>query len=326
MKATRSSINKPRNIHEIIRIYSADVSLATPDVMKKLDDAIAELKQPRRFTLAALKTPGGADLLEALFADIVRGWPSREKNKVAQALLKFASYLRTTYGIILNESLLPKDIPNATDRRLDILKFLQTPRTMEDLEARYATSDRTLRNDLNALVDGWELLGNQIKIRRVDKDGKISYNSTIHPVLLPLNLTEVYSLVAGFPKLAEGTVYEEIAAYLAQAVASQLSDYALNIISQSLPEMRFKMWSKEEKSYRQEEAMLKKSQISWLIYMMKQGRKCRVTYMGENGEVLRLEEIPSLNHEDLSCVAFQDSSVMIPISDILFIEPVDPYR
>ena len=323
---TQPSVNIPQDVHDIIIAYIAGKGAAHSEVMQKLNISIHRQRKPHKFTVMALKAPRGTILLEAMFMDIVRGWPSREKNKAAKALLKFAVYLRTAHGISLDESMLPRDIKDMTERRLDMLKYLQVPRTMTDLENNYLTSARTLRSDLAALEDGWEVLGSRIVINRINTDRTITYNSTVHPVLLPLNLTEVYALIAGLPKLAKGTVYEEIVQYFASAVGIQLSGYAANIIAKSAPDTCLGRMTEEGLNNRDERQMLDQNRYSWLIYLAKQGRRCRLAYANEAGEVLHTEGIPSLRHGDLRYIGFLYTEELIPLSAIISFEPLEPYQ
>ena len=323
-----------RDIHDMIRTYCANKDPDTKEVLKKLDDTIRALKNPHKFTVSALRETGCTASLEAAFFDVVRQWQSRRKDKAAKELKKFSDYLHKECGIVLDESELPQDIPDVTERRLDMLKYLQVPRSMEDLEKQYLTSDRTVRSDLTQLVNGWELLGNRIRIKREDADGKISYNSTAHPVMLPLNLTEVYALAVGFPKLAQGTVYEGIAKYLADAVYMQLSEYAAGILAKTDPGIRGRMIpkgcdSRRKRSsleYRQEEFMLERSRVSWLIYVAKQCQMCRIRYDDGHGDVRQIEGIPSLGHDDMHYIGLRGTQELIPLDRIVSFERLEAYR
>lgn len=314
------------DIHDIIRRYREGLDKGTSDILSKLDDAICEYEQPNRFMLTALRTREGNALLLEILVDLIRGWQSRGKGKVANTLHKFAAYLRKNHGINLNEDALPKDIPDVTERRLDMLKFLQTPQTREALESRYLTSERTIRSDLTVLVNGWDIMGSRIRINRIDIGKTITYNSTVHPVLLPLNLTEVYALAAGIPKLAQGTVFEEMARYLADVIGSQLSEHAANIIARSAPDTALARKLLDGLSYRPEEPMLAESRNAWLIYLAKQGMKCRIIYTDPAGDVCRIEGVPSLSHGDFQSIGFRDSEVLVPLTGIVSFEPLEPYQ
>ncbi len=89
--------------------------------------------------------------------------------------------------------------------------------------------------------------------------------------------------------------------------------------------MTLKIADDDGKAYRLEKTMLESSRISWLIYMAKQCQRCRVTYVTRDSEILYAEGVPSLGHDDLSCIGFYESALLIPLSDIITIEPMDPY-
>ncbi len=322
----RAGRSDETTIHDIIRLYRAKASGSAPDPLNRLDEAVREYEKPQRFTLPALHKEENAELLGTIILEVIRGWNSREKGKAAQALRSFALYLQKEYCLPMDVDLLPRDIPDVTQRRLDMLKFLQTPQTMEALEDRYLTSTRTLRNDLSVLVNGWDIMGTRISIDRIDIGNTITYNSTVHPVLLPLNLTEVYALAVGMPRLAQKTMFEEISEYVADAVTGQLSDHALGILSKAAPGMPPKGRAQDAPHYRPEQKMLAQSRNAWLMYLVKQGMKCRITYANESGEVHRVEGIPSLPHGDMRSIGFGDGKTLIPADSIVAVEPLEPYR
>ncbi|HSK69163.1 MAG TPA: hypothetical protein VLA21_07860, partial [Candidatus Limnocylindria bacterium] len=314
------------DLDALIEQFLREQGTDRPETLEKLAEAARETGNPGRFTLAALSRRDGAQALEALCGDVIRAWASREKGRAAAALRGFLRHLRERRGVPVDPDALPLDIPDMTQRRLDMLKFLQTPRTMTDLEDRYLTSSRTLRGDLSALMDGWEVLGMRIRIRRVQEGRNISYNSTVHPVLLPLNLTEAYALAAGFPRLAEGTMLEEIARYLAGAVRGQLSGYARSILRQSMPGAGLSEEENGRVEYRQESDVLEGSRANWLLYAAKRGIRCRVTYAWEGGKVDTMEGRLDLRNWDMRNVRLEGSRETVPLERVVAVEPLEPYQ
>ena len=83
------------------------------------------------------------------------------------------------------------------NRRLNILKMLHGKelRTAEITEA-YGVDDRTIRTDLETLRDGLEVMGTTVKIvEQRSGHSNLSYKSTVHPIFLALNLSEVFALL-----------------------------------------------------------------------------------------------------------------------------------
>jgi len=44
------------------------------------------------------------------------------------------------------------------------------------------------------LEEGIHVLGSEIEIKKTSERRKVYYKSTVHPIFLPLNLTEVYAM------------------------------------------------------------------------------------------------------------------------------------
>jgi len=162
------------------------------------------------------------------------------KLSVYKVFKKFFQYLNHTPGYDLNLSIddyVRRPEEDKRERQITLLKELHgEPKTIAMLTEEFAISDRTLRNDLNELENGIEFLGQAIKptIQRGGRNGQVSYSSTVHPIFLPLNMTEVYALTVGLKKVAKGTPYEGILGDMADWIYSQLSDYGQNLIQKSL--------------------------------------------------------------------------------------------
>lgn len=298
------------DIHEAIREYTRGPGQDSEALLMKLDGAIREYGQPERFAIGRLANREGAALLEAIFIDVIRAWPSREKGKAARALRDFALRLARAYGIPMDAGNLPLDIPDMTQRRLDMLKFLQVPRTLRELEARYLTSERTLRDDLNALTMGWDILGSRVRIQRVDRGRKITYNSTVHPVLLPLNLTEAYALAVAMPALA------------------QLSGPAAAVLTRAHPDAPA-AGLPGHPHYRQELPMLEQSRENWLLYLYKRAQRCRLTWKTPEGEVRRAEGRLVLDPSDLGQLVLAEmgkEEVRVALPDLILVEPLEAYQ
>ena len=122
------------------------------------------------------------------------------------------------------------------DAELDIklLKYLQsgedenTKKTRQGIANHFSISDTALKEHLNKLKYGCDLLGEhvQIDLRR----GKNTYDSTVHPLFLALDLSDMYFLSIVLPRLSKGTAYSQTANTIAKRVYEQLSEYASGII------------------------------------------------------------------------------------------------
>lgn len=123
------------------------------------------------------------------------------------------------------------------DCELDIklLKYLQSgedetvKKTREHIQRHFSISDKSLNKHLDKLRYGeCRLLGEpvQIELRRTNN----TYDSTIHPVFMAMDLAEVYFLSVVVPRLAEGTGYHETSLKIASKTYQQLSEYAQKVI------------------------------------------------------------------------------------------------
>ncbi|NLN84339.1 MAG: HTH domain-containing protein [Firmicutes bacterium] len=121
------------------------------------------------------------------------------------------------------------------ERRIEILKVLQGKKMrIGELAEYFDFDERTLREDIKSLREGLNVLGTTVKIDSSHEGSQRHYyKSTVHPIFLALNLSELFALL----KLLEvrsqknnGEVYES----LFQKIYSQMTDYAEGRISHLL--------------------------------------------------------------------------------------------
>lgn len=126
--------------------------------------------------------------------------------------------------------------------KLDIIKLLHNPITREECSEMLGINERTIRNYKNEgdividnVVIPFKLVENSdgtslSNSKKSDKDinsNHLMIRSTVHPVILPLNLTEVYMLTSGILDIL-GSNHHQYDAYkaLSDKIYSQLSPYA----------------------------------------------------------------------------------------------------
>ena len=98
---------------------------------------------------------------------------------------------------------------------------------------------------------------------------------TVHPIFLPLNLTEVYALTAYLPQLMDrGRRNDEIIEDIINRIKFQLSDYAFEKL---FPGERRRLASND---YLNDE-MLANQRKGTLMYLMKSGERCKFFWRGE---------------------------------------------
>ena len=164
------------------------------------------------------------------------------------------------------------------ERRLEIAKYLHEPRTLSEISEHFDIDDRTRREDLQALEDGITALGATIRIQKEKKGRKYYYRTTMHPIFLPLNLTEVYALTVYLERaLKDDNINSGIIRDISARVKSQLSDYAFNKL---FPDEHRK---RTENAYIDDESLAHRRK-GIIMYLMKSGEPCRFFWREEEYE------------------------------------------
>jgi len=130
-----------------------------------------------------------------------------------------------------------------------------------------------------------DILGVKIKIESKHQGSqKHYYKSTVHPIMLALNLSELYALL----KLLENAMLQsrgEVYRHIFEQVYSQITDYAEGLIADKLKNK----YEKTEVSNRLEEEAIRHKDIM-LVYWEKSGRFIEISYRNKDG-VLVNEEV-----------------------------------
>lgn len=162
--------------------------------------------------------------------DLVEALPKpKDKNSPKMHGAK----VRTKEAYELNQSFLSDD-----EIDLIILKALHEPMSQETLAQSVLKCSRNTANArIAALRKGRRLGDMRVQIPRSYRG---RYESTVHPILLPLNLTEVYVLLCALGdagrEYGETNPHAIIARDLAEKVYFQLTDYARSRIDDRLNE------------------------------------------------------------------------------------------
>jgi len=126
-----------------------------------------------------------------------------------------------------------------------------------------------VRNDLQELEEGITIMGATVQIRKEKKGRSYYYRTTLHPVFLPLNLTEVYALTVYLNHMIpDKDPNAHIIRSISDRIIGQLSPYAFQKL---FPEER--MEGKENRYVDDEELAHQRRGI--IMYLMKSGCPCR---------------------------------------------------
>lgn len=178
--------------------------------------------------------------------------------------------------------------------KIELIKYLHKPHTMTQIENDNAISERTRQYWLAEDIQ----IGNvtiPMQLTKVETNtrgtyisdaGKENnlpsadplYRSSTHPVILPLNLTEVYALTNHLLDKCDRSspdyaIYREIA----EKIYSQLSDYALA----QLRENRHHLEKRNTVTYISEQEFFDKHMRSEFLYCLKSGDPVKVTFEKE---------------------------------------------
>lgn len=220
---------------------------------------------------------------------------TNSKEVTQQRLLRFSSYLNDKWGIpLVLDEIFKRETLNPYERLVDLLKTLHEGKTKKELMDYYSISTKPLEKDINALIKGTKILGQNVKIRDIQREHRrIAYQSSLHPVFLPLNLTEVFYLTVGLKLLAQSheSIMSRTLTYIADKIYCQLSDYAREKIKKKGMEqgVTFPSTNDFEKydGSRDEEEMARRCIQETLLYAWKSGTLCTVHLKNEHLEVIK---------------------------------------
>ena len=229
--------------------------------MSRMDEYIDEFirKRPKYYRGSTLKTllKGDApysftsqvsyedpESLPQNIEDSVRRY-TRDKDYAIGVYKAFVEFLQQK-GVDVDVIFPPVPVSNSFERRMYIAKYLHDENhKVADLEDLLWVSSRTIEEDLTKLrgedKDPIQICGKKFCIKGTERaKGRVKSASTVHPLFLTLNLTQVIVMLKGLQKMSEDPLYENYAMTAAQDIWEQLSDYARGrirtVFSEILPE------------------------------------------------------------------------------------------
>ncbi len=203
------------------------------------------------------------DLIDTFDYKTIRSF----NNKIKEFILGFYAKLKME-GYQIESLLYGNSFPtDVNSRRLALAKFLHNNPTLQQIQEEFNMSERTAEYDIDALRNGININGVEIKLDIVNRNKKYYCSSTIHPIFLPLNLTEVYALSKYLPTvLKNNNINNEVLNDLFKKINCQLSDYALDRLE--LEKKEFKV------SFKEEAELYKKDRQYRILYACKSGCEC----------------------------------------------------
>lgn len=200
---------------------------------------------------------------------------------------------------------------NPFERQLLILKYLHEPRTMEEIEKYLHIKGRTIRSDLQQLEEGIKIFGSTIRVKKEKKGRRVYYKTTVHPIFLPLTLTETYALTVYLDRIVEhGDPNADMIHFITNRVKSQLSDYAYDKLYPN--EVKIS----ESNDYISDETLAHDRDYI-RMYLMKSGRTCDFFW---NGEKYTGKIVPDNTRDYPYAIELEDGTRLdAPIAEVDFI-------
>ncbi|MDR2674407.1 MAG: HTH domain-containing protein [Opitutaceae bacterium] len=190
------------------------------------------------------------------------------------------------------------EIPSTPDSRLqrliEIVKLLQDPeqkQSLDTLAQKLHVTRRTIERDMEALRTGIEILGTFVEMQ-TSGHGKRFCKSSIHPLVLMLNLTEIFTLLKllddryeAFPERngereMVGVIYQT----LFDGIYGQLTEYARKIAGSHLNLANTYAKRKAGPAhYRDEQEAVKNRQSDMLHYLFKSRTPVTIRWTDRDG-------------------------------------------
>lgn len=182
------------------------------------------------------------------------------------------------------ERIIPNNEPPREERKplireIEILKLLHGKKMTTAEIAEYFKPGcdqsfiRTIQRDLVALRDGINVFGTTIRIEETTEGHSLkSYQSTVHPVFLALNLTELTALLKLLEEHADDRVYGGIL----DSIYNQLTDYAEGRVTPFLGRRHVRGTATVNR--------LDQEYVHTIHYLLKSQTEVDITYSTQDGD------------------------------------------
>ncbi len=150
-------------------------------------------------------------------------------------------------------------------RLLNILKYLHHgEKKRADIADDFGISERALANDLKELQEGFNFMGVEMKINKLER-GTNTYRSMIHPIFIAMHSAEIYAMTVGLKLLSKGTVFETTLGRIADVIHKQLSGYAQEMVDGHQEEVNIHFKEDTTKFLNSGEFMLRERPFTYFL-------------------------------------------------------------
>ena len=236
-----------------------------------------------------------ADCINEAVKDSLKLYPKNKKAAI-DIYKDFLDFIDKNYNLRITMAF-PEWLPsNSLERQLHIVKLLHDPKNNKRsaIPGMLYVSEKTIENDLKKLQgedgDPLEVLGQKLVI---DFDRKSRhFPSTVHPLFLTFNLTQVITTLEGLKKISEDSAHKNYALNAARTIWAQLSDYATRRIFTvsegiGLDTQWYQSLESGDKNLFYSETMCSTSVgLESALYCVKNSKPCFIEYLEDDGRTV----------------------------------------
>jgi hypothetical protein len=134
---------------------------------------------------------------------------------------------------------------NKLEREIEVIKCCHTPKNITEIADELNADERIIRRIVNEYIPDFEFPVMHIDVDKAfvnhrqfvfDSEPKDEFQSTVHPICLALNLTEVYLLTIGLlSRIPPNDIMYDVYVRLLSKIYTQLSDYGKGVLEATHP-------------------------------------------------------------------------------------------
>jgi len=134
---------------------------------------------------------------------------------------------------------------NKLEREIEVIKCCHTPKNITEIADELNADERIIRRIVNEYLPDFEFPVMQIDVGKafinqkqfvLDSEPTDKFRSTVHPICLALNLTEVYLLTIGLlVRIPSKDTMYDVYVRLLSKIYTQLSDYGKGVLDATNP-------------------------------------------------------------------------------------------
>lgn len=206
-------------------------------------------------------------------------------------------------------------IKDADRRRIELLKLFHShaskPRNLAAYAEELGVDIKVLREDILRLERDFSFMDTDIKIQPFDIKSEIK-SSSVHPVFLALNTTQVYCLLLILKEMARDSVLEVVAEDIADSIYSQLSDVGQELVSEIYPPDSFPEGF--QRQFKGSDVYMRDSALQTILHAFTYQQNCAVSFY-DGGEIKQIIGVPTIQpaggNKTIIIKSNQDSCITI---------------